>query len=1093
MASSVIGQLRVILGLDTAQFEKGLDDAQRQLVRHGRGMEKWGERMAGIGQTISVGITLPLLAIGGTALGMAANFESAMNRVEAATGATGAQLDKLRDKAKAIGKDKAFTATAAEAADVMEMLAKNGLSAEQIMGGATEAALRLAAATGGQMAPAADLVTDIMKQFGKTTADLPSIVDKVTGSTLVSKFGFDDYRMALGQAGGAAAGLGQDFDDMNVAIAATDALFASGSDAGTSYKTFLLSLSGNSKEAKDMIAAMGLQFFDAAGKLRPLSEIAGELDAKLGGLSDKARAQVMKTIFGTDAMRTAIGLMQQGSAGIEKIRVEIDKASAQTQMEARMKGWAGGITQVKKAFEAAAIALGDSGFLSGLTAVLQAVAAAVMAFASLPEPILITIGVIAGLTAAVGPMVFITGKAISMWGGLVVMLSGRAIPALLGTATATTAAGTAASGAAVRFGVLRGAMTFLTGPWGIAIGLISAAIWGAAAASKGAADSLAKQATATDVAAKASDTMNAILASDPSKGVAQDARTLADARIRAAKAAYQQAAAEIALRRAQAQKQWGLAEAGLREVQKTRYERAPGSRRMQQVQYTEVEKIPRLARVRGGEPNQPQSKAKAAARAELDRLNEEARAWEASLARAVKTANELAGSGGAVPGVGGIGTDTGGSDSKGKGSGGGRTGPTKEELADRREELKLQAQLDAAQVRGDLATVQRIQDQLHLKRQIADYEDAGLTKVEARKAAESDLNAVVAARREWAAREIADQQRSVDIDIARLTGDERRAEELERQRELQDRIRFFEEQLVHIADERLRKEQAITLAKAQQADVDAARAAMRDKWVKEDALRREIELMKLRGDSEERIRMKERELEIQRRIAELRASAGMTEDAARDQAEAEADATEMARRQGEWREVFRGGLRAALDGNLGDFVRNWWKERVAKALENALNSVSDLLFNLFSKAMGAAASGGGGGGGILGTIGSALGSIFGGGSSGGVTKKNPLGLPLFEGGKLPGFKTGGSFRVGGMSGVDRNLVSFRATRGEIVDIRRPGQDRGPGNQIVMHNDFRGADAGAVAGIRAKLDQLDRNLEGRAINAYVDAKDRRMVP
>lgn len=50
---------------------------------------------------------------------------------------------------------------------------------------------------------------------------------------------------------------------------------------------------------------------------------------------------------------------------------------------------------------------------------------------------------------------------------------------------------------------------------------------------------------------------------------------------------------------------------------------------------------------------------------------------------------------------------------------------------------------------------------------------------------------------------------------------------------------------------------------------------------------------------------------------------------------------------------------------------------------------------------------------------------------------------------LPGFATGGSFRVGGAPGIDRNLIAFRATRGEMVDIRRPGQGGG-GGAISVH-------------------------------------------
>lgn len=56
--------------------------------------------------------------------------------------------------------------------------------------------------------------------------------------------------------------------------------------------------------------------------------------------------------------------------------------------------------------------------------------------------------------------------------------------------------------------------------------------------------------------------------------------------------------------------------------------------------------------------------------------------------------------------------------------------------------------------------------------------------------------------------------------------------------------------------------------------------------------------------------------------------------------------------------------------------------------------------------------------------------------------------------KIPGFATGGSFKVGGMPGIDKNLIAFKATRGEMVDIRKPGNDNG--GATVMQFDLRGA-------------------------------------
>lgn len=48
-------------------------------------------------------------------------------------------------------------------------------------------------------------------------------------------------------------------------------------------------------------------------------------------------------------------------------------------------------------------------------------------------------------------------------------------------------------------------------------------------------------------------------------------------------------------------------------------------------------------------------------------------------------------------------------------------------------------------------------------------------------------------------------------------------------------------------------------------------------------------------------------------------------------------------------------------------------------------------------------------------------------------------VAAIKGTSVPGFATGGSFKVGGAGGIDSKLVQFRATPGEMVDIRRPDQ------------------------------------------------------
>jgi len=80
---------------------------------------------------------------------------------------------------------------------------------------------------------------------------------------------------------------------------------------------------------------------------------------------------------------------------------------------------------------------------------------------------------------------------------------------------------------------------------------------------------------------------------------------------------------------------------------------------------------------------------------------------------------------------------------------------------------------------------------------------------------------------------------------------------------------------------------------------------------------------------------------------------------------------------------------------------------------------------------------------------------------------------------LPGFATGGSFKVGGRAGVDQNLVAFRATKGEMVDIRRPGQDRG-GSGAAVSFDLRGA---VMTGdLLAQMERMASESGGAVLNA-----------
>ena len=317
------------------------------------------QRLARLMSTTALAGSLALFAK--SSLDVAKKFEAAMKRVQAATQAPSEAIERLAQRAKQLGSTTQFTAT--ETAGAIEVLAKNGLGVRDILEGALDATVMLAGALGGELAPSADLATDIMQQFGLKAADLPQIADRLAGAALSSKFGFEDLAGAIGQAGGVAGKFGVDIDEFLTALAATASGFSGGSDAGTSFKTFLQRLTPDSRVAKDAIAELGLEFFDASGNMRSMQEIAGQLQDSVAGLSEEARNTNLRRIFGADAIRTALLLADLGSEGFADVRLRVEGVSAVEQAQTRMEGFEGALKEVVSAWEGLQLASAEAGGL----------------------------------------------------------------------------------------------------------------------------------------------------------------------------------------------------------------------------------------------------------------------------------------------------------------------------------------------------------------------------------------------------------------------------------------------------------------------------------------------------------------------------------------------------------------------------------------------------------------------------------------------------------------------------------------------------------------------------------------------------------
>lgn len=282
--------------LDTSNFNKGmgqylssLNKATTETERASGSFTKSFNAMGGVVASVTAAMGTALVGAGIAAgaaiakftvdgIGKAKDLEAQMSNIAAVLNMTAQEAAPLKDLILELGVDPDLKVNAVEAANAIEMLARNGLSMDEIMAGAARSTVLLANATGADFSVAADIATDAMAIFKISAEEMSTAVNGITSVTNASKFTIDDYALALAQGGGVASAAGVEFTDFNTSIAAISPLFKSGSDAGTSFKTMIQRLVPQSSAAADAMAALGFEFFDAQGNMKSMAEISEELN-----------------------------------------------------------------------------------------------------------------------------------------------------------------------------------------------------------------------------------------------------------------------------------------------------------------------------------------------------------------------------------------------------------------------------------------------------------------------------------------------------------------------------------------------------------------------------------------------------------------------------------------------------------------------------------------------------------------------------------------------------------------------------------------------------------------------------------------------
>lgn len=420
-----VGSAVGYLDLDISGFLAGLKSAQSEAdtaskniaTKIGNNLQSVGKSVTSAGSTLTKTVTTPIIGFGTAAVKVTSDFESAMSKVSAISGATGGDLDALNQKAQEMGAKTKFSAT--ESAEAFTYMAMAGWKTQDMLDG-IDGIMNLAAADGLDLATTSDIVTDALTAFGLSASDSGHFADVLAkassnANTNVSMLG-ESFKYAAPVAGA----LGYSAEDTAIALGLMANAGIKGSQGGTALRGSLTRLIKPTDDAAALMEQYGLSMTNADGSMKSLGEVMGMLRDKLGGLTEAEQAQVAAQIFGQEAMSGMLAIINASDSDYAKLTDAIYDAdgAAQQMADTMLDNLSGQLTLLKSALEGLAIQFGEilMPYIKQFVAWLQNLTQKLQELTPEQKEQIVKWAAIA---AAIGPVLIVLGKLTSSVGSII--------------------------------------------------------------------------------------------------------------------------------------------------------------------------------------------------------------------------------------------------------------------------------------------------------------------------------------------------------------------------------------------------------------------------------------------------------------------------------------------------------------------------------------------------------------------------------------------------------------------------------------------------------------------------------------------------
>ena len=354
-------------GVDTDRLtdeSKRLAAEYDELIRKEDGFgESGANAFEAVGDALAAaGIAAALKEIGEAykeCVELAAEFDATMSTVEALSGATKNEMAALSAEAKNLGATTKFTAT--ESAEAMTYMGMAGWDAEQMLSG-MDGVLKLAAASGEDLAQVSDIVTDNLTAFGMKASDTARFSDVLAAAATNSNTSVSIMGETFKKAAPVAGALGYSVEDVAVAVGLMANAGVKGSRAGTALSNTFTGLLNGVTLTGAAFGEMEFSVVNTDGTMMSFGQTIDSLRAAFSQMSEAEKVANAQAIAGKQGYAGLLAILNATSGDYDKLTQSINnsRGAAEKMANVRMDNLRGQMTLLQSATDAVKTTIGEA-------------------------------------------------------------------------------------------------------------------------------------------------------------------------------------------------------------------------------------------------------------------------------------------------------------------------------------------------------------------------------------------------------------------------------------------------------------------------------------------------------------------------------------------------------------------------------------------------------------------------------------------------------------------------------------------------------------------------------------------------------------